>query len=50
MKQLYNILRYAIPALCLLNVIFVDGDARYGWVVAFAGWTSLLLEKRKNDN
>ena len=49
MSKIVKFGNYAIPALCLLNLILAGStDAAMAWAVAFAGWTAHLIETRKS--
>jgi hypothetical protein len=50
MSKIVKFGNYVIPALCLFNIFAVQGEAKLGWAVAFAGWTAHLLEVRKHDH
>jgi hypothetical protein len=43
-------LDWILPIMCLINMIAFWGDASLvaAWVVAFAGWSSNLINRYKN--
>ena len=49
-NRIIKICNYALPVLCIANVIASSGDARIAWGIATFGWAAHLLEVRKNAN
>ena len=50
-NKLKLFLDWALPILCLFNMfIYWEHDNTFAaWVVAFAGWSSNLISRYKND-
>ena len=52
MNKLKLVLDWALPILCLVNMFLYWGNDNTftAWVVAFAGWSSNLVSRYKNNN
>lgn len=53
MKKIRLIFDWGLPILCLANMIIYWGhdNTFTAWVVAFAGWSSVLINRHnKHDN